>query len=99
MPEKNPGTTLIRSSGRLKTTHISAVSPNGNCWQRTGIAPKRRCMKFALSWLLLSTTAENRGMTIPNLFRSEEHTSELQSRPHLVCRLLLEKKKKIRKHM
>src|SRR5215813_3159880 len=26
--------------------------------------------------------------------RSEEHTSELQSRPHLVCRLLLEKKKK-----
>src|SRR5690554_7742978 len=32
--------------------------------------------------------------------RSEEHTSELQSRPHLVCRLLLEKKnkKKRRKH-
>src|SRR5690554_5146483 len=27
------------------------------------------------------------------LARSEEHTSELQSRPHLVCRLLLEKKK------
>src|SRR6266498_4246191 len=27
------------------------------------------------------------------LERSEEHTSELQSRPHLVCRLLLEKKK------
>src|SRR5690554_7263602 len=26
--------------------------------------------------------------------RSEEHTSELQSRPHLVCRLLLENKKK-----
>src|SRR3989442_12337318 len=29
--------------------------------------------------------------------RSEEHTSELQSRPHLVCRLLLEKKKKRRR--
>src|SRR5690554_7669703 len=28
------------------------------------------------------------------LGRSEEHTSELQSRPHLVCRLLLEKKKR-----
>src|SRR3989442_6327778 len=27
--------------------------------------------------------------------RSEEHTSELQSRPHLVCRLLLEKKKEL----
>src|SRR5690625_1704254 len=31
--------------------------------------------------------------------RSEEHTSELQSRGHLVCRLLLEKKKKIRKRI
>src|SRR5690554_7131351 len=30
--------------------------------------------------------------------RSEEHTSELQSRPHLVCRLLLEKKKKNKKY-
>src|SRR5690554_7016546 len=30
--------------------------------------------------------------------RSEEHTSELQSRPHLVCRLLLEKKKTNNKH-
>src|SRR3989442_10743695 len=32
-----------------------------------------------------------------NHVRSEEHTSELQSRPHLVCRLLLEKKKKKKK--
>src|SRR5690554_6652716 len=30
--------------------------------------------------------------------RSEEHTSELQSRPHLVCRLLLEKKKNNHRH-
>src|SRR5438477_5767325 len=30
--------------------------------------------------------------------RSEEHTSELQSHVNLVCRLLLEKKKKIKKH-
>src|SRR5947209_19923326 len=29
-----------------------------------------------------------------DIFRSEEHTSELQSRQYLVCRLLLEKKKK-----
>src|SRR5690554_307160 len=34
------------------------------------------------------------GEYLPQLLRSEEHTSELQSRPHLVCRLLLEKKKK-----
>src|SRR3989442_6303142 len=35
----------------------------------------------------------NRSAAIQD-FRSEEHTSELQSRPHLVCRLLLEKKKR-----
>src|SRR5205809_2369471 len=38
--------------------------------------------------LLQSRTLANR------VIRSEEHTSELQSRLHLVCRLLLEKKKK-----
>src|SRR5437773_5374745 len=32
---------------------------------------------------------------VPRWFRSEEHTSELQSHHDLVCRLLLEKKKKI----
>src|SRR5215813_4334286 len=33
-------------------------------------------------------------VSVYTALRSEEHTSELQSRPHLVCRLLLEKKKK-----
>src|SRR5690554_7459915 len=43
-------------------------------------------------------TIINFGMGSANaatIMRSEEHTSELQSRPHLVCRLLLEKKKTI----
>src|SRR2546429_2566532 len=39
--------------------------------------------------------AGNRSRNRPKM-RSEEHTSELQSRLHLVCRLLLEKKKKKR---
>src|SRR5437660_7013150 len=34
------------------------------------------------------------GLDADDHYRSEEHTSELQSRGHLVCRLLLEKKKK-----
>src|SRR5690554_7349305 len=47
----------------------------------------------------LSFEGENAARLVNNLdwtagLRSEEHTSELQSRPHLVCRLLLEKKKK-----
>src|SRR5271157_977954 len=40
-------------------------------------------------WMSLAKIKRNRRWE-----RSEEHTSELQSRPHLVCRLLLEKKKK-----
>src|SRR5215813_15190152 len=41
---------------------------------------------FALAWNPAFEEAAHRE-------RSDEHTSELQSRPHLVCRLLLEKKK------
>src|SRR5688572_32769323 len=37
--------------------------------------------------------AVNEGSTRPGAWRSEEHTSELQSQSNLVCRLLLEKKK------
>src|SRR2546422_4548353 len=42
------------------------------------------------------TAVSRRSHSVPNAhgYRSEEHTSELQSRLHLVCRLLLEKKKK-----
>src|SRR3989442_5383732 len=45
--------------------------------------------------LFESQPPESTGVTFVNRLpdRSEEHTSELQSRPHLVCRLLLEKKK------
>src|SRR5258708_31481737 len=37
------------------------------------------------------------GLTFKEVMRSEEHTSELQSPDHLVCRLLLEKKKIVEK--
>src|SRR5690554_7155762 len=46
-------------------------------------------VKIFMISLLFKTSAKL------HYLRSEEHTSELQSRPHLVCRLLLEKKKKI----
>src|SRR3712207_8748293 len=40
----------------------------------------------------LNDEAEKYSVNFSNLLRSEEHTSELQSRQYLVCRLLLEKK-------
>src|SRR5690554_7038097 len=49
-----------------------------------------------LKKLLAEKLLENEALkdVVSKKWRSEEHTSELQSRPHLVCRLLLEKKKK-----
>src|SRR5258708_31723240 len=46
---------------------------------------------WAKTFALLSTSPAS--TVLPPLSRSEEHTSELQSPDHLVCRLLLEKKK------
>src|SRR2546422_7355949 len=57
---------------------------------RSHSAPRKRQSKRAL-WAT-NTPASS---AYP---RSEEHTSELQSRLHLVCRLLLEKKKKKKNH-
>src|SRR5687768_6036841 len=52
---------------------------------------------FPFPWEPADLGERDRPRSVDDLFdnlRSEEHTSELQSRLHLVCRLLLEKKKK-----
>src|SRR5437899_5386156 len=49
----------------------------------------------AQGFLKVEALADSSGHQLPHIeYRSEEHTSELQSLRHLVCRLLLEKKKK-----
>src|SRR5690554_7396467 len=45
------------------------------------------------TWLISQCSGNRNSLSLTTRERSEEHTSELQSRPHLVCRLLLEKKK------
>src|SRR5947209_14340233 len=57
---------------------------------RSSIRPSRIMSTLAPTMRSLSQYVSNR--------RSEEHTSELQSRQYLVCRLLLEKKKKKKKN-
>src|SRR2546428_3557890 len=76
-----PYTTLFRStSAALPLTAIPRVASGARRGQGRG---RRR------------TTAYGRARPAPGRRRSEEHTSELQSRSDLVCRLLLEKKKKL----
>src|SRR3989442_11127669 len=62
---------------------IYAVLPFGK-----GIIPANLDIGVLFVFAIGSGTTNSTPMS-----RSEEHTSELQSRPHLVCRLLLEKKK------
>src|SRR2546422_5072016 len=86
-----PYTTLFRSQYRVgewiqSQTRGRLVS---NLDRR--VVPARNEMGV---WIL----DPRRGLRFPSPPRSEEHTSELQSRLHLVCRLLLEKKKTRRYH-
>src|SRR2546430_13679259 len=65
------------------------------------VYPKhRRCSTSAGSTTSppMSKLSQSRKSMKPTRDRSEEHTSELQSQSNLVCRLLLEKKKKIDTH-
>src|SRR5260370_27760124 len=79
-----PYTTLFRSC-------TSCVPVQLGCWSASVAAqhtPPVRCWASRCRWPRPSPTWRRR------VVRSEEHTSELQSHLNLVCRLLLEKKKK-----
>src|SRR3712207_8723103 len=81
-----PYTTLFRSfTARLGISQQTTSFVNENRVSTLGSLKGLRV-------LIAEDSAVN--MMIARKFRSEEHTSELQSRQYLVCRLLLEKKKK-----
>src|SRR5690554_7599855 len=84
-----PYTTLFRSLLAKKAVALGlSVHPR----VKTSLAPGSRVVPEYLEAAGLLGSLETLGFGV-TAFRSEEHTSELQSRPHLVCRLLLEKKK------
>src|SRR5437870_10831976 len=72
-----------------------AISQHLRVLKEAGLVSERRDGTRRLYRARPETVAEVRRFL--EAFRSEEHTSELQSRGHLVCRLLLEKKKKTKK--
>src|SRR5207253_10935860 len=88
-----PYTTLFRSRrgcGRAKARPASGL-------RRRTLSPFRY-RTLLLSWTIFCivcfAVSELAAKQTIQKMRSEEHTSELQSRGHLVCRLLLEKKNK-----
>src|SRR3712207_6857141 len=85
-----PYTTLFRSYKPSRVKRRCSCSPEPRtrapgllCWLSAVRAEKARCRYRVYGCALWA-----------DVDRSEEHTSELQSRQYLVCRLLLEKKKK-----
>src|SRR5206468_10570928 len=63
---------------------------------RLGHAREQADVHYVLGQLVAHLGRDQAGVNAVHPDRSEEHTSELQSRSDLVCRLLLEKKKKIK---
>src|SRR3712207_7013382 len=84
-----PYTTLFRSPGCYWCGLSTPAFRDHGSTSRCGT-----CRDACWAWPTSSTRAwASSGST-----RSEEHTSELQSRQYLVCRLLLEKKKLVTRH-
>src|SRR5687768_17910337 len=85
MTRRPPRSTLFpyrRSSDLDRASFLQGMLSN----DVKGLAPGQGCAAAFLD-------AHGKVMALLRVYRSEEHTSELQSRLHLVCRLLLEKKK------
>src|SRR2546421_8314967 len=98
MIRRPPRSTLFPYTTLFRSRHRGRVAGSG--WRRAAQArsvPRvARAVRRGMGEARSGCAGTRRGAALPRsrYARSEEHTSELQSRSDLVCRLLLEKKKK-----
>src|SRR3712207_7858848 len=85
-----PYTTLFRSGRTVFVSSHLLTEVQQSC-DRVAILARGRCVAAGPVDEVL-TAGRSRGLVVKVADRSEEHTSELQPRQYLVCRLLLEKK-------
>src|SRR5947207_9908000 len=95
-PPLFPYTTLFRSAG-ARASYVAVTRRTGEERLDSNAAARRASRSGRVSWALAHSNRPGRARWPARrhdrvLFRSEEHTSELQSHSDLVCRLLLEKK-------
>src|SRR5206468_9529942 len=88
-----------RRSSDLLLSWVACSLSSPMTWFDMSTCPKTRATTFRSTrcwrpWGRFDCTPELLATSNLSPYRSEEHTSELQSRSDLVCRLLLEKKKK-----
>src|SRR5437660_4140290 len=87
-----PYTTLFRSQAQfISKVPISISAFSQQSMDSKGMKSFNEVARFTPG---VRFNSDGNQISIRGISRSEEHTSELQSRGHLVCRLLLEKKKK-----
>src|SRR5947208_4177050 len=80
---------------RIRSSRNDSAWCEGRNERRSRLAAREdRRMVSPDDWSCRQAGSQDRSLSRPRVGRSEEHTSELQSPDHLVCRLLLEKKKK-----
>src|SRR5690349_22897153 len=91
-----PYTTLFRSTrpsrGCSRAGRTRPICSAEAAAARAAVPPARRARRAAVVRQYAFANQASAGDAFPHFTRSEEHTSELQSRRDLVCRLLLEKK-------
>src|SRR5687768_17918093 len=90
MIRRPPRSTLFPYTTLFRSQPLRRAKFSGRECLQTGELEERRCQHGEGSGARPGSDSTSPG-------RSEEHTSELQSRLHLVCRLLLEKKNKNKK--
>src|SRR2546429_6932204 len=81
---------MIRRPPRSTLFPYTTLFRSVQYWR--GGAFASRCLTNLIAGVTVPVPGEGGAGRIASTLRSEEHTSELQSRLHLVCRLLLEKK-------
>src|SRR3712207_7699358 len=89
-----PYTTLFRSRPPARRAGRAVLRHRGGVPTERSGRPRRRLTRRVPAGQGGRALRARRGDGAQTPVRSEEHTSELQSRQYLVCRLLLEKKKK-----
>src|SRR5258708_14766672 len=94
--ERNARAAIAAGTAALNSTKAIAALSRGGCCTKasTSFSSMPRMAHCPGMNPFLSILLEKPAQAIRKTSRSEEHTSELQSPDHLVCRLLLEKKKK-----
>src|SRR2546422_3458652 len=94
MIRRPPRSTLFPYTTLFRSLLSEDESENGFRGHRDRVTGSRSSALLRISRLWHPASSRRLHGSSEKIPRSEEHTSELQSRLHLVCRLLLEKKKK-----